>query len=67
MIAQLYFVLDQTEGTKKAFLEWKSTDLYSKLSLKCGGNVSYCKSVYQSIPTLPVGIGYTLTIFEANQ
>ena len=36
MIAQLYFVLDQTEGTKKAFLEWKSTDLYSNYLLNVG-------------------------------
>ena len=37
-------------------------DLYFKLSLTCGGNVNYYKSVHHPIPTLPVGIGYTLTI-----
>ena len=39
MIAQVYSVPRQTEGRKKAFPEWSSVDLSSKLSLTCGGNV----------------------------
>ena len=46
----------------KAFLEWTSIDLSSKLSPKRGGNINYYKSVYHPILTLPVGIGKTLTI-----
>ena len=38
-------------------MEWISIDLSPKLSFTCGGNVNYYKSVYHSIPTLPVGIG----------
>ena len=54
MSAQLYSVSGQTEGIKKAFLEWTSIDLSkpSKLSIclsklplnyliSCGGNVNY--------------------------
>ena len=51
----------------KAFLEWTSTDLSSKLSLACGGNVNYYKSIYHPIPTLPVGTGNILAIFKTNQ
>ena len=32
-------------------MEWKSVDLSNELSLKCGVNVNYYKSVYQTIPT----------------
>ena len=39
MSAQVYSVTGQTEGRKKAFLEW------------VGGNVNYYKSVYHPIPT----------------
>ena len=53
MNARVYSVLGQTEGRKKAFLEWKSIDLSSKLSL------NYYQSVHHPIPTLPVGIGNT--------
>ena len=28
---------------------------------------NYYKSVHHSIPTIPVGIGYTQAIFETNQ
>ena len=48
---QVYSGPGQTEGRIKTFLEWKSTDLFYKLSLTCGDNVSYCKSVHHSIPT----------------
>ena len=37
MSAQVYSIPDQTEGRWKAFLEWKSINLSSKLSLACGG------------------------------
>ena len=57
MSAQVYSVPDQTEGGREAFLEWTSIYLSSKLSLTCGGNVNYYKSVHHSIPTLPVGTG----------
>ena len=42
MSAQVYSVPDQTEGIRKAFLEWKSIELYFKLSL----NVNCYKSVH---------------------
>ena len=48
-------------------MEWVSIDLSSKLSLKCGGNVNYYKSVDNPIPTMPVGIGNTQAIFKTNQ
>ena len=67
MSAQVYSVPGQTEGRSKAFLEWKSIDLSHELSLTCGGNVNYYKSVHHPIPTLPVGIGNTLAIFKTNQ
>ena len=51
MSAQLYSVSGRTEGRTKAFLEWKSIDLFHELSLTCGGNVNYSKSVHQPIPT----------------
>ena len=51
MSAQVYSVPDQTEVTRKAFLEWASIDLSSKLSLTCGGNVNYFKNVLHPIST----------------
>ena len=51
MSAQVYSVPGQTEGTSKAFLGWKSIDLSHELSLTCGGNANYYKSVHQPIPT----------------
>ena len=62
-----YIVSGQTEGRTKVFLEWTSIDSSSKLSLKCGGSVSYYKSVHHHILILPVGIGNTQAIFKANQ
>ena len=50
MSAQVYSVPGQTEGIRKAFLEWKSINLSSKLSYMWG-NASYCKSVHHPIPT----------------
>ena len=67
MSAQVYSVPGQTEGRSKTFLEWKSIDLSHELSLTCGGNVNYYKSVHHTIPTLPVGTGSTLAIFKMNQ
>ena len=52
MSAQVYFVPGKTEARRKAFLEWKIIDLFHELSLTCGGNVSYYKSVHHPIPTL---------------
>ena len=51
MSAQVYSVPGQTEGRSKAFLEWKSIDLSHELSLTCGGNVNYYKSVHHPITT----------------
>ena len=51
MSAQVYSVLGQTEGRTKTFLEWKSIDLSSKVSLTCGGNANYYKSIHHPIPT----------------
>ena len=67
MSAQVYSAPSQTEGRRKAFLEWTSIDLSSKLSFTCGGKVNYYKSVHHHIPTLPVGIGNTQAIFRTNQ
>ena len=57
MIIQIYSVPGQTEGTWNVFLEWTSIDLSSKLSLTCGGNVNYYKSVHHAILTLGIGQG----------
>ena len=51
MSAQVYSVPGQTEGTRKAFFEWKSTYLSYELSLTCGVNVNYYKSFHHPIPT----------------
>ena len=51
MGTQVYSAPSQTEGRKKAFFEWKSIDLSYELSLTCGGNVNYYKSVHHPIPT----------------
>ena len=50
MSAQVYSVPGQTEGRMRAFFEWKGIDLYHKLSLTCGDNVNYYKSVHHPIP-----------------
>ena len=51
MSAQVYSVPGQTEGRSKIVLGWKSIDLSHELSLTCGGNANYYKSVHQPIPT----------------
>ena len=51
MSAQVHFALCQTEERRKAVLELTSIDLSSKLSLTCGDNVNYYKSVHHPIPT----------------
>ena len=66
MSAQVYSVPGQTEGRRKVFLEWTSIYLSSKLSLTCGGNVNYYKSVHHPVPPLPGGIENTLVIFKTN-
>ena len=53
-----------SEVRGKAFLKWTSIDLSFKLSLTYGGNVNYYKSVHNPIPTLPVGTGNALAIFQ---
>ena len=64
--AQVYSVPGQSEGRRKTFSEWASIDLSSKLSLKCGGNVNYYKSIHYPIPTLRLGIGNTQAILKTN-
>ena len=66
MSVQVYSLPVHTEGRSKAFLEWTSIDLYSKVSLSCGGNDHYYESIHHPIPTLPVEIGNTLVIFKTN-
>ena len=51
MSAQVYSVPAQTEGRRKAFLEWKSIDSSYELSVTCGDNVNNYKSVHHPIPT----------------
>ena len=51
MSAQVYSIPCQAEGKRKAFFEWKSIDLYYELSLTCGVNANYYKSVQHPIPT----------------
>ena len=63
MSAQLYSMPGQTEGRRKAFLEWTNIDL----SRTCRGNVNYYKSVHHPITTLPVVKGNALKIFRKNQ
>ena len=57
MSVQVYSVLGQTKGRRKALLEWANIDLFSKLSLTCARNVNYYKGAQHPIPTLPVRIG----------
>ena len=47
----MYSAPGQAERRRKTFLEWKRIDLSYKLSLTCGGNVNYYKSVHHPIPT----------------
>ena len=55
MSAQVYSVPGQTEGRSGMengkMGEWKSIDLSHKLSLTCGTNANYYKSVHQPIHT----------------
>ena len=50
MSVQVYSVPGQTEGKRKAILEWKSADLSYELSLTYGSNVNYYISVHHPIP-----------------
>ena len=65
MSPQVYSVPAQTKGRRKVILEWKSIDLSYELSLTCGDNVSYHKSVHDPIPTRR--IRSMLEIFKINQ
>ena len=51
MSAQVCSVPGQTEWRRKAFLEWESIDLSYEISLTCGSNVNYYKSVHHLSPT----------------
>ena len=54
MSAQVYSAPGQTEGNRKALFKWKSISfeyISFELSLACGVNVSYYKSVHHPIPT----------------
>ena len=52
MSTQVHSAPGQTEGRKKAFLEWKSTDVSYEIYLtSCGSNVNYYKSVPHPILT----------------
>ena len=66
MNVQVYSVPGETEWRRRAFLEWTKIDLPSKLSITCGSNFTYYKSVHHPIPTLLVGILNTMTIFTIN-
>ena len=50
MSVQVYSVPSQTEGRRKAFLEWKRIDLSYELSLTCEENVNYYRNVHHHIP-----------------
>ena len=70
MTAQVYSVHGQTEGRRKAFLEWKSIDLSYKLlhgGERGGSNVNYYKSESVHHLILLVGIRNILPIFKINQ
>ena len=68
MSAQVYSVPGQTEGRRKGFLEWTRIDLSYKLSLICGDNVNYYKSVdHPILYALPLGIGNTQVNLKTNQ
>ena len=65
MSAQVYFVPGQTEGRRKAFLEWKSIYLSYKLSLHMRVMLTVIKVFI--ILFLLVGIGITLAIFKIKK
>ena len=51
MSPKVYSVPGQTEEKRKTFFERKRIDLFYELSLKCGVNINYYKSVHHAIPT----------------
>ena len=51
MSAQVHSIPGQTEGRRKACLEWKSINLSYELSLTCWSNASYYKSAHHPIPS----------------
>ena len=46
MSVQVHSVPSKTEGRRKALLKWKSIELSNELSLTCGDNANYYKSVH---------------------
>ena len=55
MSAKIYSVPGQSEGKRKTFFEWKRIDLSYELSLTCGVNINYYKSVHHPVPTCENG------------
>ena len=51
MSDQVYLFLAKLKRKMKAFLEWKSIDVFYELSLTCGVNVNCYKSIHHPIPT----------------
>ena len=51
MSAQVYSVPGQTDEKREGLFEWKSIYISYELSLTCGVNVTYYKSVHHPIPT----------------
>ena len=51
MNALVYSVPSQTEEKRKTFFEWKRIDIPFELSVTCGVNVDYYKSVHHLIHT----------------
>ena len=64
MSAQVYSVPAQTEGRRKAFLEWKSIDSSYELSVTCGIMLTIIKVFI--ILFLLVRIGNILATFKIN-
>ena len=67
MSARVYPVPGQNEERRKVSLDWTSIYLSSKLSLTCGCNVNYYKSVHHPILTVPDGLENTQAVFKTNQ
>ena len=67
MNAKYFLFLVKLKGKGRPFMEGKSIDLKSKLSLTYRDNVKpLYKSVHHLLSTLPVGTGNNLTAFKTN-
>ena len=64
MSAQVYSAPSQTEGRRKALLEWKGVDSSSKLSLTCGVMLTIIKGFI--ILLLLVRIGNILEMLKTK-